>query len=114
MEVCKEMQILRDWLDKNKIEWEDASEDTSEDFDEDKKYSFWMCRTWFRINGKRISVVNGYGSYGGGVDFLGGENEGLLETMGLIGDDVIGHMTAGEVIIAIKILFYGEKKDAKS
>lgn len=108
MEVCKEMQILRDWLDKNKIEWEDASKD----FDEDKKYSFWMCRTWFRINGKKISVINGYGSYGG-IDVFDGENKGLLEARGLIGDDVIGHMTAGEIIIAIQILLNGEKKDAK-
>lgn len=106
MEICEEMQILRDWLDKNNIEWEDASED----FDEDKEYSFWMCRTWFRINGKRISVINGYGSYGG-VNVLGGENEGLLEAMGLIGDDVIGHMTAGEVIVAIKVIFDSKGED---
>ena len=106
MEVCKEMQILRDWLDKNKIEWEDASEDS----DEDKEYSFWMCRTWFRINGKRISVINGYESYGG-INVLGGENEGLLEAMGLIGDDVIGHMTAGDVIVAIKVIFGSKGED---
>lgn len=27
MEVCKEMQKLRDWLDENEICWEDVSED---------------------------------------------------------------------------------------
>lgn len=96
MEVCEEMQKLRDWLDENNIDWEDASED----FVEDKEHSFWMCRTWFRINGKRISVINGYGSYGG-ADVFHGENKGLLEAMGLIGDDVIGYMTADEVIAAI-------------
>lgn len=107
MEVCKEMQKLRDWLDENNIEWEDASEE----FDEDKEYSFWMCRTWFKINRKRISVINGFGSYGG-VDVLGGENEGLLEVMGLIGNDVVGHMTAEEVIAAIKVILdsKGENK----
>lgn len=36
----------------------------------------------------------------GGIRFLDGKNEGLLETMGL-DDDVIGYMTADEVIAAI-------------
>lgn len=27
MEVCEEMQKLRDWLDENGINWEDNSED---------------------------------------------------------------------------------------
>lgn len=108
MEICKEMQILRDWLDKNKIKWKDASSD----YYEAEKYSVWICRTWFRINGKKISVVNGYGSYGG-INLCNGENEGLLEAMGLIGNGVSGYMTAGEIIILIKILQNGEKKDAK-
>ena len=47
----------------------------------------------------------------GGVNVLGGENEGLLEAMGLIGDDVIGHMTAGEVIVAIKVIFDSKGED---
>lgn len=37
----------------------------------------------------------------GGADVFHGENKGLLEAMGLIGDDVIGYMTADEVIAAI-------------
>ena len=47
----------------------------------------------------------------GGVDVLGGENKGLLEAMGLIGDDVIGHMTAGEVIVAIKVILDSKGED---
>lgn len=31
MEVCEEMQKLRDWLDENGINWEDNSEDIFRD-----------------------------------------------------------------------------------
>lgn len=95
MEVCEEMQKLRDWLDENNIDWEDASEDYFKGSIDD----FWICRTWFEIKGKKISVINGHGTWGG-IRFLDGKNEGLLETMGL-DDDVIGYMTADEVIAAI-------------
>jgi hypothetical protein len=98
MEVCKEMQKLRDWLDKNNIDWEDASEDFSKDSIDD----FWICRTWFEIKGKKFSVINGYGTWGG-IRLLDGKNVGLLEIMGL--DDVIGYMTADEVIAAISEKF---------
>lgn len=47
----------------------------------------------------------------GGVDVFNGENKGLLETMGLIGDDVIGHMTAGDVIVAIKVILDSKGED---
>lgn len=46
-----------------------------------------------------------------GVDFFHGENKGLLEAMGLIGDDVIGHMTAGDVIVAIKVILDSKDED---
>jgi len=95
MEVCEEMQKLRDWLDENNIDWEDMSEDFSKGSIDD----FWICRTWFEIKDRKISVINGYGTYGG-IRFLDGKNEGLLEIMGL-DDDVIGHMTADDVIAAI-------------
>ena len=49
MEVCEEMQKLRDWLDEEKIEWEDHSET----FTDDKEFNPWICRTWFYINNKR-------------------------------------------------------------
>ena len=94
MEVCKEMQKLRDWLDKNNIDWEDASEDFSKDSIDD----FWICRTWFEIKGKKFSVINGYGTWGG-IRFLDEKNVGLLEIMGL--DNVIGYMTADDVIAAL-------------
>lgn len=77
MEICEEMQKLRDWLDENKIEWEDHSETSTDD----KEYNPWICRTWFDIKNKRISVINGYYTYGG-ISIIDGKNEGLLEVMG--------------------------------
>ena len=68
MIIVEEMQKLRDWLDEHNIEWVDKSEEPVylEYF---HRYSFWMCRTHFDINGKHVSVINGYGSYGGGKCF---------------------------------------------
>ena len=106
MEVCEEMQKLRDWLDEKKIEWEDHSETSTYD----KEFNPWICRTWFYINNKRISVINGYYTYGG-ISIIDGKNEGLLEVMGLIGNGVIGHMTAGDVIAAIKVIFDSKSED---
>lgn len=79
MIIVEEMQKLRDWLDEHDIEWVDKSEDYGHD-----KFSFWMCRTHFDINDKHVSVINGFGSFGGASFFDGHNNEGLLEMM-LIG-----------------------------
>lgn len=99
MEVCKEMQILRDWLDKNKIEWKDASEDFSSNILGKIDHEMWICRTHFKIKKHSISVINGYGTYGG-YGIVSSDNQGLLETMGLwYGDDSVkGYLTADEVI----------------
>lgn len=65
MQVCKEMQKLRDWLDENKIPWEDVSEDFCR-FNLNKiEHEMWICRTHFNIKGHKVSVINGYGTYGG-------------------------------------------------
>lgn len=49
MEICKEMQKLRNWLDENNIPWMDQSEDYHIDLGELGK--MWMCRTKFEIGG---------------------------------------------------------------
>lgn len=103
MQVCKEMQKLRDWLDENKIPWEDVSEDFCR-FNLNKiEHEMWICRTHFNIKGHKVSVINGYGTYGG-YGIISEENQGLLETMGLWygKDDVKGYLTAEEVINKIE------------
>ena len=75
-EICDEMKKLRKLLDNKKIEWVDATEEMSE----------WVkiARTHFTYNGFDVSVVNGFGTYGGWSGANIGANEekdnlGLLE-----------------------------------
>lgn len=51
MEVCEEMQKLRDWLDENGINWEDNSEDLRRHMLNDfaPEYEMWVVRTQFKI-----------------------------------------------------------------
>jgi len=58
MEICAEMQKLREYLDTHDIKWRDDSDTFSE---------WWMYRTKFEVNGNSFSVMNGCGSYGGSV-----------------------------------------------
>lgn len=93
--VCKEMKKLRKWLDDNKIPWLDASDCSKLG----GQVSWWMCRTHFRIKDDEVSVINGYGSYGGITPYRGkGKNQGLLEIMCSWIPDVTGYLTADEVI----------------
>lgn len=84
MEVCEEMQKLRDWLDENGINWEDNSEDFSRYMPSNlvSEYKMWTVRTQFKIKNDFISVINGHGTYGG-YGIISEENQGLLEVMGL-------------------------------
>ena len=93
MVVCKEMQKLRDWLDQHSIPWEDCSEYIGLFFDS------WVCRTHFMADNHKVSVINGYGTYGG-FSFFENNNEGLLEVMSDIINDgePIGFLTADELI----------------
>lgn len=112
MEVCKEMQKLRDWLDENEICWEDVSEDFGKGIPSEIDYELWICRTHFEVKGHEISVINGYGTYGG-YGIFSKDNQGLLETMGLwYGDDSVkGYLTAEEVINKVKgFISYLEEK----
>ena len=101
MEVCEEMQKLRDWLNENGIEWLDASDDYTNVFLDE--WNIWMCRTRFMINNREISVINGHGSYGG-YGVLTMKNHGFLEVMGLF-KQVRGYLTAEEIIAEIKRQF---------
>ena len=64
-------------------------------------FHFWMCRTHFNIKGDKVSVINGYGSYGG-IGLITSNNQGLLEMMCDWIPDVTGYLTADEVIEIIK------------
>jgi len=81
MKICEEMQKLRQMLDEKNIPWHDKSEVMSED----KEWPMWICRTHFEYKGMKISVVNGFGTYGGWFGANPGtteeENMGLLEIM---------------------------------
>lgn len=105
MIVCEEMQKLRTWLDENKIPWEDVSEDICRFKLNKTEHEMWICRTHFNIKGHKVSVINGYGTYGG-YGIISEENEGLLETMGLWNgeESVKGYLTAEEVINKTKAL----------
>ena len=92
MEVVPEMQKLRKWIDEKKIEWEDKSQ-----MFPDTSYDLWICRTHFFYNKEFISVINGFGTYGG---YLFDEsNKNLLEIMkDDIDGQVRGYLTADDVI----------------
>lgn len=70
--VCDHMKKLRNWLDQYKIPWFDFSDALGE-----KSY---ICRTKIEYRGHVLSVVNGFGTYGGFTDYMKPEqNMGLLE-----------------------------------
>lgn len=95
MVVCEEMKKLRDWLDKNNIPWVDHSED----FGMTGKMSMFICRTHFNADNHKVSVINGFGTYGGFSDFEC-SNRGLLEVMSDLFNDgePVGYLTADELI----------------
>lgn len=93
IELCEEMIKFRNYLDENKIEWKDAS-DLASSIIED----FAIYRTHFYYKGNRISVINGYCTYGGYNKFINdGKNEGLLEVM-IGSNEPKGWLTAEEAI----------------
>lgn len=104
MIICKEMQKLRQMLDKKNISWNDASEVMSED----KEWPMWICRTHFEFKSLNFSVINGFGTYGGWYGANPGmtedENMGLLELM-IEENEQVGWLKAEDIM---KIL--GEKE----
>ncbi len=106
MEICEEMQKLRDWLDENGINWEDNSEDFSRYMPSDlvSEYKMWTVRTQFKIKNDFISVINGYSTYGG-YGIISEENQGLLEVMGLW-NGIRGWMTCEEITEKITAKYF--------
>lgn len=92
MEICAEMQKLREYLDSHDIKWRDSSDDFTE---------WWMCRTKFEIKGNSFSVINGFGSYGG-VLIGRSRNQGLLECWINEKGEPTGYLTAEDVIKEIE------------
>lgn len=99
VEICEEMKKLRKLLDDKKIEWVDRTEEMSE----------WVkiARTHFEYKGFKVSVVNGFGTYGGWSGANIGANEekdnlGLLEVYIPGIDYPCGWLKAEEVMRFIK------------
>jgi len=82
---------------KKNIPWYDASDIMSES----KEYPVWICRTHFEFKGLKISVVNGFGTYGGWCGANPGmtedENMGLLEIM-IEDNDPVGWLKAEDIM----------------
>ncbi len=104
MEICEEMKKLRSILDDKKILWEDASEEwetccSPEPEARIELRKYYIHRTWLQIDGKPISVINGFGTTGGWSDFTP-LNEGCLElrTDGINDGDPVGWLSADDVI----------------
>ena len=86
--ICCEMNILRNYLDKHEIKWEDISYHPEN--------MRWICRTRFIFNGIVYSVIHGYGTWGG---VFGKKNTdyGLLEFYNFHSAPV-GYLTADDII----------------
>lgn len=104
MEVVEEMKKLRELLDEKQIVWEDKSDV----FGPSEMPCNWICRTWFKYHGKRVSCINGLGTYGG-YDFE--KNRGLIEMMIWGEDDPIGYLTAENCIEILEKTFKNRKNE---
>ena len=93
--MVEEMIKLRKVLDNSNIEWEDKSEK----WKLEQGGSLGIDRTHFNYKGQKISVINGFGTYGGYT--FGNENKGLLE-LSMNGREPIGNLTAREVVDELK------------
>ncbi len=101
MIICEEMKKLRAELERLFVSYTDASEEWLT-FDEihNMAVDSWICRTHFEVQGKKYSVVNGFGTLGGYK--RGNLNEGLLEIMYPNGISE-GYMTYKEIIQKIEV-----------
>ena len=107
--ICQEMIKLRELLTKYNIEWFDNSTIVSDQtidklvkLGHEKEYcDTTIYRTFFKYNDSEISVINGFGTYGG-YDPCTGSNNGLLE----IWDgkhDIEGWLTAEQIVSILGI-----------
>ena len=98
MKICEEMQKLRNYLDEKNIEWRDDTKEYSE--------TVKIARTHFEYNDKFVSVINGFGTYGGwhGSNYPAmteEQNLGLLEVM-IDGEEPVGWLKAEDVMKEIE------------
>ena len=101
MEVCEEMQLLRNYLDVKKIPWRDDSEEFKTST---KNFEMWICRTKFEYKSHHVSVINGFGTYGGWNGANGSDvNLGKLEMM-IDENEPKGWLTAEKVMYFIRCL----------
>jgi hypothetical protein len=93
--MCEEMLKFRNILDEHNIEWEDLS-DNSPLILPYFKTTTNIDRTEFVYKGHLISVINGFGTYGG-YDTFTMKNHGLLEMwVQDIMDNPIGYLTSSD------------------
>lgn len=107
MKICEEMQKLRNYLDEKKIEWRDDTEEYSE--------TVKIARTHFEYNDKFVSVINGFGTYGGwyGSNYPAmteEQNLGLLEVM-IDGEEPVGWLKAEDAIKLVEETENDEKEE---
>lgn len=94
MQVCENMQKVRDRLDELGIKWTDKSD-------------AYITRTHLWIKGQRWSIVNGLGTYGGisirrmPDGSYQHHNKGLLEVQIGMQEEPIGHLAAYDVLTMI-------------
>lgn len=75
--MSNEMIKLREWLNKKQISWEDVSDVVDLEL---MGIPFETYRTHFKYKGHEVSVIHGFGTYGG-WSFIDQQDKGLLEMM---------------------------------
>lgn len=104
--ICREMIRLRNWLDKNNIEWVDKSSVISDEQFGDligndclglpmECFDTSIFRTHFKYNNHKVSVIYGYGTYGG---FSPEKKDYKLLEMRIDDNEPDGWLTADDVI----------------
>lgn len=104
MKICEEMIKLRNWLDEEGVLWVDKSSITSQGyidlmakFEIEPQYAdTTIHRTYIPFREHSISVINGYGTYGG-FEPLENKNYGALEMM-IDDNEPVGWLSAENVI----------------
>ena len=112
MKMCEEMVRLREALTKMSVKWTDHSDIVTDEMLEEKKKIYpnissvfldtTMYRTWFEYRGYEISVIYGYGSWGGPNGF--GTDPRLLEARFGMNEEPIGWLTADKVLAKLEEL----------
>lgn len=98
--MTEELIKLKKYLDDRKIEYKDMSD--SQIFITYKKDPYGIDRIQLTIKGIKLSIINGFGTYGG-IPYLNAPNYGYLEMM-INEEEPIGWLKASDVIKKIESL----------